>query len=394
MRKENTNNLLKFLSSLKIKEDTQEGFTPESIAMETNYAPSTIKKYLSAFLREYCLYRSQDKLWYCSGLTELTDYDFLTLMSQNKGSDVLNDTEKFVHNLYQKSKNSFLTALQLYNSPNQPSRVELFAMLMANSWELLLKGEIVQTNELGAIYKNNSSQTISCRDALKKKYSENSNIRKNIEEILNIRDQAVHLAINEIQYDLCRLFQSTILNYVKKYNEITGGTPLPSMNSGLLNLIIEGNTVSTNILKQRYGKTSADIVQKFLEKLKKQSNEINSPEFAISIDYKLCLTKNESASDITLQSGNNGEKAIRIYEPIDPTRSHPYKTFDARDAINSRINPKKITNHIFYKIVKKYKIKSNRDYFYLNESTPRYSEKFIEWCSNNINNQVSWLENI
>ncbi|KTD14314.1 DUF3644 domain-containing protein [Legionella israelensis] len=394
MRKENTNNLLKFLRSLKVQEDTQKGFTPDSIAQETNYAPSTIKKYLSAFLREYCFYSYKEKLWYCSGLSELTDFDFLTLMSQNKGSDFLNDTEKFIHNLYQKSKNSFLTALQLYNSPNQPSRIELFAMLIANSWELLLKGEIVQTNALEAIYKKNKSQTISCRDALKKQYPEHSNIRKNIEEILNIRDQAVHLAINEIQYDLCRLFQSTILNYVKKYNQITGGTPLPSMNSGLLNLIIEGNAVSTNILKQRYGEASADIVQKFLGKLRNQSNKINSPEFAISMDYKLCLTKNESASDITLHSGDTGEKAIRIYEPVDPTRSHPYKTFDARDAINGRIRPKMITNHIFYKIVRKYKIKSNRDYFYLNESTPRYSEKFIEWCSNNINNQVGWLENI
>ncbi|OCH97129.1 hypothetical protein A8135_05740 [Legionella jamestowniensis] len=168
-------------------------------------------------------------------------------MSQNKSSDSLNDTEKFVHNLFQKSKNAFLTAIQLYNSPTQLSRIELFTILITNAWELLLKGEIVQSsNELSAIYKN-SSKSISCRNALIKQYPENSNVRKNIEVILDIRDQAVHLAINELQYDLCRLFQSTIINYVKKYNELMGATPFSSMNSGLLNLIVDGNPVSTNL---------------------------------------------------------------------------------------------------------------------------------------------------
>ncbi|HFS6879496.1 TPA: DUF3644 domain-containing protein [Legionella pneumophila] len=394
MRKENINNLLKFLNLLKIKDNTQEGFTPETIAMETNYAPSTIKKYLSAFLREYCLYSPKDKLWYCSGMSGLTDYDFLTLMSQNKGSDALNDTEKLVHNLYHKSKNSFLTAIQLYNSPNQISRVELFAMLISNSWELLLKGQIIQENELSAIYKKNSDETISCRYVLKKQFPENNNVRKNIERILDIRDQAVHLAINEIQYDLCRLFQSTILNYVKKYTEITGATPLPSMSTGLLNLIVEGNSVSTSILNKKYGKTSASIVEKFLGKLKQQSNEINSPEFAISMDYKLCLTKSESSSDITFETGKDGINAIRIYEPINPARSHPYKTFEAIDAINAKITPKEIKSGVFYKIIRKHKIKSKINYFYLNENTSRYSEDFINWCVNNINNQSGWLDNL
>lgn len=383
------------MNILKIKEDSQEGFNPESIAIGTNYVASTIKKYLSAFLREYCVYSSKDKLWYCSGITELTDYDFLALMSQNKGSDVLNDIEKFTHTLLLKSKNSFLIAIQLYNSPNQLSRVELFTILMANSWELLLKAEIVQKDGSRAIYKKKSDETISCRAALNKQYPESSNVRKNIEIILDIRDQAVHLAINEIQYDLCRLFQSTILNYIKKYNELTGATPLPKMNTGLLNLIVEGNSISTNIIKQKYGNDSASIIQTFLEKIKKQSNEINSPEFAISMEYKLCLTKNKGRSDITFHTAQDGgNKAIKIYETIDPTRSHPYKTFEAIDAINEQIKPQQIKSGTFYKILKKHKIKTKREYFYLNEKTPRYSNEFINWCVNNINNQTKWLDRL
>jgi len=114
-----------------------------------------------------------------------------------------------------------IVAIQLYNNPSQSSRIELFTILIANSWELLLKAWIVQSNELNSIYKKNNTETISCRNALNKQYPENNKVRKNIEAILDIRDQAIHLTVNELQYDLCRLFQSSILNYNSKFNELT-----------------------------------------------------------------------------------------------------------------------------------------------------------------------------
>ncbi|WP_028389627.1 DUF3644 domain-containing protein [Legionella fairfieldensis] len=394
MRTENINNLLKLLHSLKNKEQFGQEFTAQSIADETPYKASSVRKYLSSFLREYCFFSKENNSWYCSGITNLTDYDFLALMSQNKINDSLTDIDKLVQNLFLKSKNAFLSSIQLYNNPNQLSRVELFTILIANSWELLLKAEIVQKEGLNSIYKKHNQDTISCRNALNKVYSENNNIRKNIEVILDIRDQAVHLALNELQHDLCRIFQSTIFNYNKKFNELTGATPLPPMNSGLLNLIVDGHSTSITLLKQRYGTSSTKIMEEFLNKLKIQSNELNSTDFAIPIEYKLCLTKTESDSDISFSTGSNGAKAIRIYQPIDPTRSHPYKTFEAIGVINSKIIPQKIGSGIFYKIIKKYQIKTKSEFFYLNESTSRYSEKFIDWCTKNINQHEHWLEQL
>lgn len=394
MREENINNLLKFLQSLREKEKLGQGFTPQAIAKETKYQASTIRKYLSSFLRAYCIFNKENKLWYCSEITQLTDYDFLELMSQNKTNISLSDKDKFVQNLFQKSKNAFLAAIQLYNSPSQSSRVELFTILIANSWELLLKAWIVQNNELNSIYKKNSTETISCRDALKKQYSENNKVRKNIETILEIRDLAVHLTVNELQHDLCRLFQSTILNYNSKFNELTGASPIPSMNSGLLNLVVDGSTPSATLLKYKYGENSAKIIQSFLSRLNNQSKELNSPEFAISIDYKLCLTKKDSDSDITFTSGTDGVSAIRVYQPVDPVRSHPYKTSEAIDAINSKIHPRNLRSGTFYKIINKYQIRSKPEYYYLNESTSRYSDAFIEWCTKNINIHDEWLNNI
>lgn len=394
MREENINNLLQFLQSLREKEKLGEGFTPQSIAKETKYQPSTIRKYLSSFLRAYCIFNKESKLWYCSAITHLTDYDFLELMSQNKTSISFSDKDKFVLNLFQKSKNAFLAAIQLYNNPNQPSRIEMFTILIANSWELLLKAWIVQNNNINSIYKKNSQETISCRDALKKQYFENNKIRKNIETILEIRDLAVHLTVNELQHDLCRLFQSTILNYNTKFIELTGASPIPSMNSGLLNLVVDGDSPSATLLKHKYGEMSANIIKSFINRLNNQSTELNSPEFAISIDYKLCLTKKDRDSDITFTTGPEGVSAIRVYQPIDPVRSHPYKTYEAIDVINTKIQPKSIKSGTFYKIIKKYKIKSKPDYYYLNESTSRYSESFIEWCIKNINMHSEWLNNI
>lgn len=394
MRTENINNLLKLLQILKNKENLGQEFTSQSIADETPYKASSIRKYLSSFLREFCFFSKENNSWLCSGITNLTDYEFLALMSQNKTNDSLTDLDKFVQHLFLKSKNAFLSSIQFYNNPSQLSRVELFTILIANSWELLLKAEIVQKEGLNSIYKNNSENTISCRNALNKLYSENNVVRKNIEVILDVRDQAVHLAINELQYDLCRIFQSTIFNYNRKYNELTGAPPLPPMNSGLLNLIVEGQSPSITLLKQRYGGNSTKIIEVFLNKLKTQSNELNSLEFAVPIEYKLCLTKSESDSDISFSTGNHGIEAIRVYQPVDATKSHPYKTYDAIKVINSRISPKEIGSGIFYKIIKKHKIKTRSEFFYLNEQTPRYSEKFIDWCTNNINNHANWLEQL
>lgn len=44
MREDNINNLLQFLQALRDKEKLGEGFTPQSIAKETKYQPSTIRK--------------------------------------------------------------------------------------------------------------------------------------------------------------------------------------------------------------------------------------------------------------------------------------------------------------------------------------------------------------
>jgi len=108
VREKNINNLLEFLRLLKSKEKLSHGFTPQSIAKETAYQVATIRKYLGSFLKKYCIFSNKDKLWYCYEITELTDYEFLTLMSQNKNNTSLSDKDKFICNLFQKSKNAFL----------------------------------------------------------------------------------------------------------------------------------------------------------------------------------------------------------------------------------------------------------------------------------------------
>jgi len=85
-----------------------------------------------------------------------------------------------------------------------------------------------------------------------------------------------------------------------------------------------------------------------------------------------------------------------MYQPVDPARSHPYKTYATIDEINSGINKKniEIKSGTFYKIIKKYNIKNKQEYYYLSENTPRYSDSFIQWCTNNINKQKDWISNL
>jgi len=85
------------------------------------------------------------------------------------------------------------------------------------------------------------------------------------------------------------------------------------MDAGLLNLIVDGDPPPEALLKHKYGENSAEIIKSFLERLNNQSKELNSSEFAIPIDYKLCLTKKTDDSDITFSSGIDGVNAIRVY---------------------------------------------------------------------------------
>src|SRR5690606_8132272 len=104
-------------------------------------------------------------------------------------------------------------------------RVEAFTILMVNSWELFLKAEILDAlGEEKVFYKNGKSISIS--DALSLRIQNSDPVKRNIDTLISLRDQATHLLIPELQPQLSRLFQANVFNYQERYKNQMGNSPL------------------------------------------------------------------------------------------------------------------------------------------------------------------------
>ena len=72
------------------------------------------------------------------------------------------DTElETIKRLVDKSIQSFHLAIELYNRPTLPNRVEACSMMLANAWELLLKAYLIRTKgESGIFYKDKPNRSL------------------------------------------------------------------------------------------------------------------------------------------------------------------------------------------------------------------------------------------
>ena len=103
---------------------------------------------------------------------------------------------------------------------------------------------------------------LSLRDAIKKIFlNENDPIKKNIEDIAELRDSTTHLIIEELDAFYTSLFQAGVLNYVKLLKDWFGVDVIKKTSPAMLSLIFDLKDVNPQILKKKYNK---EIINFFL----------------------------------------------------------------------------------------------------------------------------------
>jgi len=143
-----------------------------------------------------------------------------------------------------KSRSSIVAAIEVYNKPHFPYREESFALLAINAWELLLKARLLQINrnDIRTLYvrekrkkkdgnrgvktyiKRNRSgnpMTIGLNASMNQLASEDEariplNVRRNVEGLIEIRDNAAHY-INPssmVTKEILEIATASIQNYV------------------------------------------------------------------------------------------------------------------------------------------------------------------------------------
>lgn len=374
------------------KESKSQSFTYQDASDATGYNPKSVGKYISEKLKGTYIFKSELGGWICEGLSQVSNDDFIRLMAQSTASRKLTPDQKMYQKLIKRSLDAFTLALEMYNRPSLSNRVEAFTIMMVNAWELFLKAEILDA--LGServFYKNGKSISIS--DALPLRLQSNDPVKLNIETLIQLRDQATHLLIPELQPQLSRLFQANVLNYQERYRNQMGNSPLAGQSVGMLSLVLDGPVPEIGVIKEAYGEITASEVTNFLKQFESMSKEIGSDKYSISIDYKLALTKNPSNADLTLSVGDNGQKAVIITQAKKLNTTHPYTTNEAINEINAKLGSKTVNRHSFQAICFKHKVKNNDDSDHHNfTDIHRYSESFVNWVVKNTTEQKGWLQ--
>jgi hypothetical protein len=264
---------------------------------------------------------------------------------------------KTYRSLLDKSINSMLSAIEIYNKPNFNYREETFAILAVNSWELLFKAELLKSSnyKIKSLYilepvlkkdktpstrfkpKLNRSKnpiTVSLFEAIerlrKKSKAINQNLFKSIESIVELRDNAIHFHNEKaISKQLQELGFACIKNYMNLIKEWKIDIDLSQYNFYLMPLAYVDSKIESEAIL-----TDSEIkyIDFLKDKIKDSDNTDNKYDVAISID--ISFKKSNSIEGIGMKYDKDGVPITITEENM--TKNFPYTYRDLIEEAQKR----------------------------------------------------------
>lgn len=297
--------------------------------------------------------------------------------------------------LLENSIEAYVMALETINRLSIKYRMETFAYLICNAWELMLKAKIIQdSGDKKAIYhkKNRGERrrSLALRACLKDVFpKENDPTRRNVELMADLRDEATHLVISQVPKDVLALFQACVLNYHKRLNEWWGISLSDRVPVGMMTIVYDLSPDQLDLnsvdLRKRLGADAAKCLMEFEAKLRQESEDLGrSAEFSIPVNYKLALVKDVGDADISLTTGGAGETVGVLEIPKDPGKTHPYRQKELVEQANVELEGTTINKHDVECVVKIHNVKKKSNFYYQGQvkgSPGQYSQEFAEWMA-------------
>lgn len=291
-------------------------------------------------------------------------------------------TNKTYKSLLDKSINSMLSAIEIYNKPNFSYREETFAILAVNSWELLLKAHLLKSScyKMDTLYKMEFTKKKNGENSTRKKPKLNRtgnpttigifeviskleelkilvspNLKSSIESIIELRDNAIHFHNEkQISKELQELGFACIKNYMGIIKIWNIDIDLSNYNFYLMPLAYVDSKMEVNSI-------ITDEVKKYLDfvKNKVSKTELTDEEFTIAISIDISFNKSNSFEGIGMNYDPNGvsvnitEEDVRnkyplTYEQITKKIKERYIDCKRDKIFNNRMKKIKENSNLFH----------------------------------------------
>lgn len=290
--------------------------------------------------------------------------------------------------LLEKSESAFLLSLEIFNKPTVEYRTESFSIFFTNAWELLLKAYLYKTKEGQKLSifrrkkRNQKRQSLTIDECIRKVFTnELDPVRKNIEYISDIRNESVHLIIEDLNPYFSRVFQRGVLNYLEYLEKWFDFNLSAKFKPGLISLISDEKAlVDISVLKNRVNREDFQSIHSWIKRF--EELEKLGDKATIQITYSIAIIKNPNKADIVLSTGAKGKEAIILERYRDRDKTHPYRRKEAMEQIIKRLKrEKEFTPYDFqsYCFVRGVKKTSKNEYYWKEKyDSGQYSDKLVD----------------
>jgi len=225
-------------------------------------------------------------------------------------------------------------------------------------------------------------------------------VRRNVEQIADLRDHATHLLIPELEAVYAGVFQAGVFNYVEQRRKWFPQAPSSQATPPLLSLVWEREQLEPKVIQKRYGKDVLKFMQEQRDRVQAAEQEVGDRRFSISIEYKLVLTKKPKDADIALGAGPGGAIAGQIIEvPKDVSVTHPFTHRRAAAEVQKRLGTGiRFSTYDFQAVVHGEKVKKDDSspFHYLMKQTGThcYSEHFVQHVVQKVQEDAGFLKRV
>lgn len=228
--------------------------------------------------------------------------------------------------LVEKSIESFLLGLEIYNKPTIKYRIEGFAFFICNAWELMLKAYICKKEGEDAIYhKDNKRRTISLSESIRKVFTNNKDpLRKNLEKIVELRNTSTHFVTQEYEYVYIPLFQACLRNFEAKIFDFHDRSLNDILPLNFLTLHARIDPINEEDIRGKYSEGVVNHLLKIKQEIDIATEEDSNAKFTIPIEYNLLLTKKKQDADILIAIDKTAETTGMIIKDMrEPSNIYP-----------------------------------------------------------------------